>query len=289
MDIEKLKYFLAVAYEESFSEAAEYQHTTQSVVSKQVIALEKELNTKLFDRSKRRIVLTPEGRAILQYAQRVVDEYNALIGVLEGLEKSGAGTLTIASIPMMVQYGITDLIAEFAKREPGVNVQIGEREASYIPVRLENGEYELAFLRKELHEMSLYDYKELFHDKMVAVLPKSHALANHERISLTQLQNDSFLLLNQETRMYNHCIGICENLGFIPRVSYSGKRVENIIGLVGSDMGVSMLMEKAANYFKNDRVVVVPLEEDIQSCIVLTRVKNRRLSRAAQGFWDFVT
>ena len=79
MEIKQVQYFLTVAEAGSFSVAAEDLYISQSSLSKQIIALEKELGIPLFDRSKRKIALTPAGETYLKHARNIHAEYQVLM------------------------------------------------------------------------------------------------------------------------------------------------------------------------------------------------------------------
>lgn len=85
----------------------------------------------------------------------------------------------------------------------------------------------------------------------MAVLPQAHRLAKSERITLSELADESFLFLNQGTVMYDLSVNACRNAGFEPSIAYTGKRAENILDLVKEGMGISLLMEKPITYLNS--------------------------------------
>ncbi len=287
MNILRLKYLIAVKVSGSFSEAAEILFTTQSTVSKQIIALERELNVQLIDRTKRRIELTKQGEVVLKYAQSIIDDYNSMITDLSFFEHYNGGNLSIASIPVMAQYNITSMVADFRQLYPFINMFVDEREGRDIGPALESRQYDLAFMREETLD-SDYESIILCKDCFVAVLPMDHPLSEEKEISLDQLEDDTFLLLNKGTLLYKSCISACEKAGFTPNVTYTGTRMENIVELVGKDMGVSLMMNQAVSYIHCDNIVIVPLKEHIVSHISLVRLRKKQMTTAAKTFWDYV-
>lgn len=288
MRLERLKYFLAVAQAGSFSEAAVRLYTTQSAVSKQVIALEKELGVSLFDRSRRRVVLTEPGQIVFSHAQEITQRCDAMVSAVQAYCRGAGGVLSIASIPVMGQYGITDLVGRFRKSHPGITMSVGELEGSEILTALEQGRYEMAFMRAEQLPPSGYEFLPLTHDVLDALLPASHPLASEKQISLSALKNEPFLLLNEGTLLHKICVDACRRCGFMPRIAYTGTRNENIAELVSMGMGVSLVMEKFYLHLRPAGVRCIPLEEPIASTIALVRLQNRRLTEAAALFWAFV-
>lgn len=283
MHLLRLKYFLAVLESESFSEAAELLYTTQSAVSKQVMALEKELGVVLFDRSHRKIAPTGAARLIEPYARKILDDYHLLCAEVERHTRR----LRVASIPIMAQYGLTDAVARFRQMHPEVELTVSEREGSTIPPLLESGGCELAILRF-LPEMSgCYDVIPLEEDTLVAALPEGHPLAGAEEIELSQLSEEPFLLLDEGTLLFKLCVSACQNSGFLPRISYAGNRAESILEFVARGMGVSLVIERAVQYYKVPGVTAVKLHEPVKSTIVLAAPRDCPRSPAAAAFWNF--
>lgn len=288
MRLERLKFFLTVAETGSFSEAAERLYTTQSAVSKQVIALEKELGVSLFDRSRRRVVLTEAGQIVLSYARSITESCNNMLSVVQAYRRSAGGILSVASIPVMGQYGITELVGRFRKSHPGITMSVGELESSEILTALEQGRYEMAFMRAEQLPDSGYECLPLTHDALAALLPESHPLAGEKQISLSLLKDEPFLLLNEGTLLHKMCVDACQRCGFIPRTAYTGTRNENIAELVAMGMGVSLVMEKFFLHLRPAGVRCIPLEEHITSTIALVRLQKHRPTDAACLFWAYI-
>lgn len=288
MRLEQLNCFLTVAETGSFSAAAEKLYTTQSAVSKQVIALERELETFLFERTKRRAVLTRQGEIVREYAEDILKKHQGMLGALRKERESDGGKVSIASIPVMRQYGIIDLMGRFRKENPSVIMSVGEMEGSEILPALEQQRYDMAFFRLEQLSDSAYDSIPFAEDVLTALLPEKHKLAGEKSISLSQLKDEPFLLLNEGTLLHGMCIDACQNSGFIPRIEYTGTRNENIAELVAMGMGVSLVMEKFYLHLRPNGVRCVPLKDCFVSTVGLVRGKKEQHSDAANAFWSYV-
>ena len=288
MQINRLKYFAEVAEHGSFSAAAEKLYTTQSAVSKQIMALERELNVTLFDRTHRRVVLTEHGKVVLRHAERILAQYGEMTTELERVQKQEGGKLSIASIPVMRQYGITELVGRFRKENKDVVMSVGEMEGGEILPAMKNGGYDMAFLRLEQLADSAYESIPLTRDVLTVLLPENHELAGESVISLAQLKAEPFLLLNEGTLLRGMCVEACQRSGFTPAVAYSGTRNENIAELVAMGMGVSLVMEKFYQHLKPEGVCCIPLKEEFVSTIGLVRTKRKEHSEASERFWNYV-
>jgi DNA-binding transcriptional LysR family regulator len=287
MNMEQLKYFIEVVECGSFSEAAELLFTTQSSVSKHIQALERELHITLFDRSKRKIKLTETGELVLKDARNMIEIHEHLLHSIEEYRHQMGQELKVASIPVMAQYDITGLIANFSTARPEIHLDIQEIEGIEIARRLKKQEYDLAFMRIE-HLDDTFESVPIFQDRMAVVLSTKHPLADRKELSLADLSEENFLLLNQSTLLYDVSMEACRNAGFVPHVIYKGMRMDTILGLIGRNHGISLLMNHAVSYVVQKNIKIVPLKEKLESTIGLVRVKNRPLSGAGRDFWNFV-
>ncbi len=286
MEMKQVEYFLAVAELRSFSVAADTLYVSQSSLSKQIMALEKELGVALFDRSKRSIALTAAGETFRKHAHRLNDEYKITISNLK--EYKSAPSLSIVAIPVIAQYGITSYIAQFQSAYPNLQLMLEEREASAILPTLNSHQFDLAFIRDNYLNAEQYHMLEINSDKFVVALSYKHHLANRSSISLSELANENFIMFDKGTIVHELAEDACHNAGFEPRIFYASLRVESILGLVASQSGIALIMEKIFQYHKHPDVIAIPLAEIIESKIVLAYPKDKKLSAPAKNFWEFI-
>lgn len=287
MEIKQVQYFLAIAETGSFSAAADNLYISQSSLSKQILALEKNLDVQLFDRSKRKVSLTEAGIAFQKHAQNFDDLYKSMLVDMGEFRKT-LPTLSIAAIPVIAQYGITTFIAKFRSEYPDVNLVLEEREASTVLPALFQDKYDLAFVRDYGVDSSQFSTIEIVTDKLMIAVSKNHRLADRETLSLAELSNENFIMFNKGTLVHELALNACRSAGFEPRVFYSTLRGASIIGLVASNSGVALMMEKVLNYYRRPDVVAIPLKEMFESKIVITYLKEKKLSKSAKTFIRFI-
>jgi LysR family transcriptional regulator, transcription activator of glutamate synthase operon len=286
MEIKQVQYFLMLSEMGSFSAAAEELYISQSSLSKQIIALEKELNSQLFDRSKRKIALTPAGEAFLIHARNMNSAYQALLA--EMAQYKTTTSLSIVAIPVIAQYGITSYIAQFKQAHPNIQFTLDEREATAILPLLNNHQFDLAFLRDNYLDREQYAFLEVARDKFQVILSRHHRLAGRESIALKELKDENFIMFDKGTIVHELAVDACRANGFEPRIFYASLRVESILGLVASNSGIALMMEKVFSYHRHQDVIAIPLKENISSNLVLARLKNTKESRAARTFFNFM-
>lgn len=92
--------------------------------------------------------------------------------------------------------------------------------------------------------------------------------------------------MDENTHMYS--MDTCRNAGFLPKTVYKGHRPENLIEFVSQGMGVSLLMRRQADFYKNPGITVVELAQQVSSHVSLLYRNDRPLSAAARVFIDFL-
>lgn len=132
MELTDLRYFLNVATSRSFARGAERSHVTPPAVSKMVRKLEEELGVELLTRTTRSVLLTPEGEALLQCAQRVLNDVEALRGELDAHRNVVRGNLRIAGMEVFSSHLLPRALAGLLKDHPDVTPQVFEM----IPQRM---------------------------------------------------------------------------------------------------------------------------------------------------------
>ena len=294
MDTTKCNEFVVLSKTRNFLEASEQLNISQSSLSKHMQSLEKELGVTLLDRSTRKVSLSKSGLAFLPYAEKIARLDYEVRGALSEDTHHERKVLGIGSIPVMTPYGITKILADYERSNPGVRLRIYENDAQQLKSMMRKGDLELAFIREWDQSVESDDGDEEFdaftytEDKLVAVLPLTHPLASLDEIDLRMLADEDFLLLPSGSVMYSLILDVCSTAGFTPKVRYSGSRADNIIDLVSRGMGVSLLMKKPASYLDNQRVVLVDVDPTFLTYIKLYRLRGRRLTPEAQAFFDYV-
>ncbi len=286
MEFKQVQYFLKVVETGNFSAAAGELYISQSSLSKQIMALEKELGFSLFDRSKRKIAITPAGKAFLPHARNLNTEYQSML--VDVTPYKTAPTLSIIAIPVIAQYKIAAHIAQFKQAHPEVQLTLEEREAAAILPALNNHQFDLAFLRDNYLDKTTYNFIEVAQDHFQVILSRQHPLAGKPTLSLAELANENFIMFDKGTIVHELAVDACRAAGFEPRIFYASLRVESILGLVASNSGVALMMKKVFDYHKHPEIVSIPLQQAIPSNLVLAWLRQKRLSSAETSFVDFI-
>lgn len=287
MEIRQVEYFLAIVETGSFSAAAVEQNISQSSLSKRIIALEEELGVILFDRSKRKVTLTDAGLAFLDHAHSLDAAYQSMLNELH-IFKSDTNILSVATIPVLTQYGITTRIGIFREQNPGIKLSIHELDGLNILPALAKRRFDLAFVRHNYVDPEMYDSIEVCKDKLLVVVSQKHRHSGKKNLAIQDLKGDNFIVFDNVTMLHKLVLDECHKAGFEPTVFYSSHRKVSVIGLVEANIGIALMPEKIYEYHKKPEVTAIPLQEVITSNIMLVHLKDRKLPSPARQFLEFM-
>lgn len=287
MEIHKFEIFLSLASTLNYSETAVKMYTTQSNISKQILALEKDLGVSLFVRAHRKINLTPAENILIPYARKLLHDYEAMQIKLEDYKDEQNLTLQLRTIPTMPNYLSFTYVSEFFQKHPEVHLILKEEESNRLLTSLRQDQCDLIFARTFNFVEDGFERIVTERDKFVAVLPSSHPLAKEKQLDIKQLSTERFLLLGPTTKLLKPVIELCRRAGFEPNITYQGTRVDLLMGMVEKGMGISIVMKKIANSFDSKKLVEVPLVNTIDNQLSFIR-KIGAHSHASNIFWDFL-
>ena len=238
MEVHQLRYFCAVAKHGTFTRASEVEHVAQPSLSQQILKLEAELGSRLFDRLPRSAKLTVFGKAFLPKAERILRELEEAKTELQEMAGNEKGDVVVGIIPTIAAYLLPKLLKGFAARHPLITVKIIEDITPTLLQRLHDGTIDMAIAALPITEGDLAS-EELFEEKFYAVLPKTHRRASSKSISLTDLNREPFLLLKEGHCFRDSLIAACHKSKVTPSVVFESGQFATILAMVSAGMGVS--------------------------------------------------
>ncbi|MGN1191609.1 MAG: LysR family transcriptional regulator [Dorea sp.] len=293
MTFEQLEYFIAVVEQDTFFDAAERLHISQSSLSKQIIKLEKELGIQLLDRSRRSASLTEAGKTFYQEAQKLRTQYQEMLREMNRYQTHKK--LRIGTLPILTQYHLTPRFQAFSATHPGVRLHISEVEEIELLRGLEDGTYDLIICREHMIQNPKYSCRLLTEDKLVAALPIDHPLLDDPisqsqplAIPLTDLAEESFLLMNQYTAIHQLCLKLFQEADIQPEIVRTA-RVESIISAVAIGEGISLLPESNFEVFHHENVTAVPLDPPVYLPVVVAGEKEKMSTALCKEFIRSIT
>lgn len=288
MDISRFGEFAILAQSRTFLDAAELLFMSQSTLSKHIMAMERELGCRLIDRSQRHVTLTAQGEAFLPYAQKIATLQRRYLAAIQISADEPLEHIAVGSIPIMAPYGITDAVIDFQQANPSYSVELIEGEGDALKQMLLREDIDLAFIRDGGANEPEFKKIPFTTDRLVAVLPLDHPLAKRDTVEIDDLIDENFLMLPQGSFVSELVLSLCREAGFGPRVTFTGKRAENIISLVARGAGISLLMRKPTESLASGKVALVPLEPATTSEVKLYLKRSAAHSQAVVSFIGFL-
>ncbi|MGC5629307.1 LysR family transcriptional regulator [Georgenia sp. Z1344] len=242
MELQQLRYVLAVAETRNFTRAAAQCFVVQSALSHQVAALEKELGVRLFARTSRRVELTaageaflPAARASLEAAERAAAQASAAAGEVRG-------TLRIGLIPTVTALDVPATLRRLHDAHPAVRVTVRGGDSDRHVAAIRAGELDVAVLGlSERTPPAGVASRELTRDRLVAVLPATHRLARRRRIRLADLEGETFADFGEGSPGRAQSDLAFEAAGLARSVTFESMGSELILGLVAEGLAVALL------------------------------------------------
>ena len=239
VSLRQLQYAVAVADELGFHKAAARCHVSQPTLSAQVKHLEEVLGVALFERDRRRVLLTAAGEAVVARARRVLVEVEDLATTAERLRDPFAGTLRIGVIPTIAPYLLPDVTPALAKKWPELRMVFREEKTADVVRDLGEGQLDggIVALESELGELA---HETIEKDPFVVALPKGHRLAKKARVELADLDDEPVLLLDEGHCFRDQALALCSRAG-ARETEFRATSLSTLAQMVSSGAGLTLL------------------------------------------------
>jgi DNA-binding transcriptional LysR family regulator len=245
MELRHLRYFVAVAEELSFTRAAERLHIGQPPLSQQIQALEHEIGARLFERNRRRVLLTEAGRLFLADARRMLALSEQAKETARRAHLGEAGELRVGftfSTPFTPLFA--KVVRRYRQQYPGVLLTFQEMATLPQLAKIEARELDVGFVRPASMPLpSTVAVTMLRRDPLRLVLPADGPLARKKSIAVKDLADQAFVVFPKEagTGIYHQIFDMCRAAGFSPTIAMEAGEPSTIIGLVAAGCGISVL------------------------------------------------
>jgi DNA-binding transcriptional LysR family regulator len=253
LDPRRLRVLREVAARGSFSAAAEALAFSQSAVSQQVAALERETGTRLVERGVRPVRLTDAGGALLAHAEAVLarlDEAEQELREIAGLRR---GRLRLASFPTAIATLVPHAVALFNQRHPDVDLTVLDDHNQGLLPRLARWELDLALIYD--HEALpapdvQLERTPLLDDRFDLVVPDGHALTGRASVALEELTDETWIGGTPDGAYARIVLHSCRAAGFEPRIAFGSDDYNAVQAFVAAGLGVAMLPHLALMFLR---------------------------------------
>ena len=282
MEVHQLRYFCAVVETGSFTRAAAREHVAQPSLSQQIMKLEEELGTHLFDRLGRTVRLTDLGQTFLPRARAILRELQAAKDEVVERKASVSGPVSIGVIPTIAPYFLPSRIATFSRKYPDSSLSVVEDITLGLMDRLRAGTIDMALMALPMrgHDFESFPLRT---ERLFAILPKGHDLARRRTLMLKELREEPFLLLRDDHCFRETAMEACQRARLMPRIVFESGQFSSILGMVGAGLGVSIVPEMALERRPDCNFVVIT-DEKASRTIGVATIKGHFLSRAQKAF-----
>jgi DNA-binding transcriptional LysR family regulator len=253
MDLRRLTQFVAVAETLHFGRAAERLSMAQPPLSRAIRSLEEELGVALFERNKKRVVLSDAGHALLPDAKALLAAADGLARTARSAAEGERGSLTLAFVSIVDYSFLPRLLRRFTQTYPGIRVALREATSDVQLQALARSEIDAGILLGPLVDAAVagmtpetFAYQRLQTEALVLALPDTHPRAKSSApVALRGLSSEAFISFPRQIapRLHDAIIGACSEAGFSPRIVQEAIQMQTIISLVSAGMGVALVPE----------------------------------------------
>ena len=249
MTIIQLEYLLAVANYGSFSLAAEKCFVTQPSLSMQVKNLEEELGVIVLDRSKKPVLPTDAGLAVIRQAKEAVQAFAMVREVVSDLQNEISGTLRLGVIPTIAPYLLHRFIPDFVRKCPKVELQIREMMTGDIIRALDRDMLDAAIMAGGTSPEGIRE-EELFNDRFFAYVSTDHPLCQRSNIRIEDIDVRHLLLLSEGNCLRDQVIELCQAQKNIARqYSFESGSLETLMRIVDNTPNlITIIPDMVADY-----------------------------------------
>lgn len=242
MELRHLKYLLALGKELHFAKAAEKLFITQPALSKQIQQLEGELGTKLLNRTKRSVSLTPAGKYLMDEADYIINHLDRVVDATKRKGEGEEGEIRIGFVGSAMQNIIPELLEQMSKVHPNIHASLDELDNKDQLEAIARDKLDIGFVRLESVHKG-FEQRVVLEDSFSLVVSNQHLILPKNFKSLNQFKEEQFILFSNDysQEYYDNIMSIFTDHGFEPKVSHRSVQANSIFRLVERQLGVAIV------------------------------------------------
>lgn len=283
MNINQLKYFIAVAEYRSFTKAANQYYISQTAITQQVQALEETMDVQLIDRSRRPITLTPAGNVFLGEARAILERMNAAVGRVRDASTGLVGSLRIGYTKGYERSNLSNLLRAFHQEYPNILITCCRCDTDMLAAGLLNGDYDIIFTwdSTNILEEDQVDHRLVERVPLVVALYAGHPLSGRHTLNRKELRGESILYMSpsgmDDSFGDSRFMELYRKAGYQPNILFRSSDAESVLMMVAAEEGISILPSYVTSKLKDaDNLVFIPLvgEEEYEEIIAVWKKDN---------------
>ncbi|WGT37215.1 LysR family transcriptional regulator [Lysinibacillus sp. 1 U-2021] len=280
MDIKQLHYFIAVSEQMNFSKAAERLHISQPSLSNAIKKLEQEIGSPLLERNTRNLQLTEAGELLFERAKVIVKNMEVLKIEMDEVIVHGTRDITIG-VMESIKHWLPKVIANYKKDYPHMNIHLVDILGSKrVKKSLKSYKTHLIITNQLMDDPEL-EVQTLYEERLVAVLPLHHPLAQKDTLTISDICEEPFIISTEGFQTRRDILTSFEQAGKNINIQFEIERFETAVSLVREHLGVTILPE---NYLQGPTAKTIVKKEieglNLSRNVYLVYLKNRHLPLA---------
>ncbi len=281
MEMQQVRYFLALARELNFTRAAESCNVTQPALTRAIQALEAELGGRLFHRERNQTHLSELGRLMLPYIQSIHAQAEAARTRAKSIGRMKNVELKIGAMCTLSPANLADFMVSFQRAHDGIDLNVTDGAAKQLFHQLSAGEREIGIVGYPGEIDDRFHALPLYRERFVAVLPMQHRLANQKEVRIADLDGEPYVnRVNCEMAEFaGHEFA---RQGVQVRVVFRSERDDWVLGMIRSGMGWGFFPESCA--FPRDVAVRPLVAPEFSRTVSVVTVRGRPHSPAVGAF-----
>lgn len=271
MELRQIRYFVAVAEEQSFSRAAERLHISQPPLSQQIKSLEDELNVQLFRRLPRGVTLTAAGEVLLKSCLTILAQVRMAAQETSQAAAGMKGTIRMGTVSSALIYILPQILRHLSDNMPDIKIEFVEMSSREQTQAVLRDDLDIGLVHTPIDTTGLLTHQ-VFREEFCAVLPPGHRLASHDTIPLESLANDEFVFFPRTlaSGLFDKMVSLCMKAGFSPQIHHTARHQATILRMVTMGLGVTVVPGSLQQIYRGDatfcRLSGAP--EYVEMCVV---------------------
>lgn len=287
MNFRHLEYFVKLAENEHMRLTAEQLNTSQPNLSHAISVLEKELGVELFEKKGRNIYLTRYGKIFYDYVSSGLYQLYSGKQMLQEIASPENGQIQLGFIYTMGSALTPKLAKDFLaiKNNEKIRFSFSQGNSSDILQLLKNDEIDIAICSKIDEDTDIH-FDILTEQKIVVVVPNTHALSQKKAVTLNELAEYSFVYYNKQSGLRPYIDEILHTRDIQPTITCEVEEDHSMLGFVGCDYGISIMPDiPSISAYPVKKLLIA---DDIPArFIYLATKKNKKKTPAVQKFYDY--
>ena len=291
MNINQLRYFVAVAEQRSFTKAANQYYLSQTAVTQQVRALEEALGVQLLDRNSRPVSLTPAGAVFLTEAKAILERMNSAVSRARDASTGLVGSVRIGYTKGYERSDLSNKLRAFHRDYPNILLTCFRCDTDMLAAGLLNGEYDIIFTwdSTNIRQDPQAEWRLVERARLVVAMYGSHPFAQRTSLRREELKNEAILYMTPSATGSSfgdsHFMSLYQRAGYQPNILLRSNDVESILMMVAAEEGITILPAYCTDKLTNaDNLIFCPLLGDEETEDILAVWRREDASPVLQRF-----